>query len=337
MLAYVYFNFMRNAQHEIRISVMDSHTAGEPTRVVLAGGPELGAGSMAERRKRFRSHFDHYRQALIHEPRGCDALVGALLCPPEDPASAAGVIFFNNAGYLGMCGHGAIGVAATLHALGRLEPGKFQLETPVGNIQCQQHAHGETTISNVASYRYQPAVKVTAPGRGEITGDIAWGGNWFFLVEDHGLTLEIENLPALTEFACGLRQALTRQGITGANREEIDHIELTGPSRKADARNFVLCPGLAYDRSPCGTGTSAKLACLHADGKLKPGEIWRQESIIGSQFSASYEAGDQPGYVRPYITGRAHITSQAEIILQPEDPFRWGITVPDHGQFNPNL
>lgn len=316
---------------------MDSHTAGEPTRVVLAGGPALGAGSMAERKERFRSHFDHYRRALIHEPRGCDALVGALLCPPQDPASAAGVIFFNNAGYLGMCGHGAIGVAATLHALGRLKPGNFQLETPVGLLQCQQHPNGETTIGNVASYRYRHAVRVPVAGRGEVTGDIAWGGNWFFLVENHGLELQIENLPALTAWAGDLRNALASQALTGANREEIDHIELTGPSRTADARNFVLCPGLAYDRSPCGTGTSAKLACLHADGKLNPGEIWRQESIIGSQFSAVYETTGRPGYVRPLITGRAHITSQAEMILQPDDPFRWGIAGPDHGQFNPNF
>ncbi len=337
MLAYVYFRNMRQAGHEIRITVMDSHTAGEPTRVVLAGGPELGAGSMAVRKERFRRQFDHYRQALIHEPRGHDALVGALLCPPEDPASAAGVIFFNNAGYLGMCGHGAIGVAATLHALKRISPGKFQLETPAGVIQCEQHAHGETTIANVASYRYRQAVKVTVPGRGVITGDIAWGGNWFFLVEEHGLKLEFGNLPALTAFACDLRQALASRGITGANGEEIDHMELTGPSRTASARNFVLCPGLAYDRSPCGTGTSAKLACLHADGKLKPGEIWRQESIIGSQFSARYEIADPPGYVRPLITGTAHITSQAEMILQPGDPFRWGIAGPDHGQFQPNF
>jgi 4-hydroxyproline epimerase len=308
-----------------RITVVDSHTGGEPTRVVVAGGPEMGRGTMAVRLAKFRSDHDEFRSAVVNEPRGSDVVVGALLCEPVDAASATGVIFFNNVGYLGMCGHGAIGVVVTLAHLGRIGPGAHRLETPVGAVTAILHPEGDVTIENVRSYRTRKDVVVDVEGHGRVTGDVAWGGNWFFLVADHGQRIALDNVDALTEFTWRIRQALVRDGIAGNNGREIDHIELFGPPSHAgaDSRNFVLCPGKAYDRSPCGTGTSAKLACLAADGKLGEGETWRQESIVGSVFTGSFRwAGD---CVVPSIRGSAFVNAEASLLLDRRDPFRSGI------------
>ncbi len=309
-----------------RIQVVDSHTAGEPTRVVVAGGPDLGGGSVAERCRRFASEFDRFRSAVVNEPRGSDVLVGALLCEPADPAAAAGVIFFNNVGVLGMCGHGTIGLVATLAHLGRIAPGEHRIETPVGDVTAILHPDGRVGVRNVPSYRHAAGVSLQAPGVGRVTGDIAWGGNWFFLVGDHGEPLELRNVERLTEVAWKIRQVLEANGITGADGGVIDHIELTGPPADPanHGRNFVLCPGKAYDRSPCGTGTSAKLACLAADGKLKPGEVWRQEGILGTVFEGRYDPA-AGGRVVPTITGTAFVTAEATLLLQDGDPFRDGI------------
>jgi 4-hydroxyproline epimerase len=308
-----------------KIQVIDSHTGGEPTRVVVAGGPDLGTGALAARRERFRRDFDAFRRAVVNEPRGSDVLVGALLCAPVDAASACGVIFFNNVGYLGMCGHGTIGLVTTLAWLGRLAPGRHRIETPVGVVTTELHASGQVSVRNVPSYRHASGVVVEVAGHGRITGDVAWGGNWFFLSADHGQALETSNVESLVDFGWRVRQALTAAGVRGANGAEIDHIELTGPGSHAglDGRNFVLCPGKAYDRSPCGTGTSAKLACLVADGKLAPGGRWRQESIIGSVFEGSVEI--EAGSIVPTITGQAWITADAILILDPADPYCHGI------------
>jgi 4-hydroxyproline epimerase len=308
-----------------RLRVIDSHTAGEPTRLVIDGGPDLGAGSLAERREQFRTHFDHYRSAIVNEPRGSDVMVGALLTPPTDPTCAAGLIFFNNVGYLGMCGHGTIGAVVTLGYLGRIQAGTHRLETPVGVIVADYDGFHQVTVANVPSYRYRKDVSIEVDGLDRITGDIAWGGNWFFLVNDPRQTLELANVETLTTVAWRIRQALSAQRITGASGAEIDHIELFGAPHdsRSDSRNFVLCPGKAYDRSPCGTGTSAKIACLLADGKLKPGERWRQESIVGTTFEAWGEMdGD---HVRPYVRGCAYVTADATLLLDAADPFQWGI------------
>jgi 4-hydroxyproline epimerase len=308
-----------------RIQVIDSHTGGEPTRIVIGGGPDLGTGSMAERRALLRERHDWFRSAVVNEPRGSDVLVGALLCEPVDPSCAAGVIFFNNVGYLNMCGHGTIGVAVTLAHLGRTGPGTHRLETPVGTVAFESSGGNTVTIENVPSYRQAAGVTVAVEGVGPITGDVAWGGNWFFLVGEHGQELDLANVERLTEFTWRLRQALVRHGITGAGGQEIDHIELFGPPRHpaAHSRSFVLCPGKAYDRSPCGTGTSAKLACLVADGKLREGEVWRQESIVGSVFEGTVRI--QGGQVIPRITGSAYVQAEATLILDPNDPFQAGI------------
>jgi 4-hydroxyproline epimerase len=308
-----------------RIRVVDSHTGGEPTRLVISGAPDLGAGTMAERLAVFRSKHDWLRSALVNEPRGSDVIVGALLCQPQDPASAAGVIFFNNVSYLGMCGHGTIGLLATLAYLGRIRPGSHRIETTVGIVQATLHNSNEVTVRNVACYRHAARVPVEVPGYGKLCGDVAWGGNWFYLIYESPLAISASNIERLTEFSWHVRQALNRQGITGAGDAEIDHIELYGPPQTdgAQSKNFVLCPGKIYDRSPCGTGTCAKLACLYADGKLKPGESYRQESVIGSMFDGSIEV--QEGQVFPSVRGSAYVTGDAEMILDPSDPFRFGI------------
>jgi 4-hydroxyproline epimerase len=308
-----------------RVQVIDSHTGGESTRVVIAGGPDLGRGSMAERRALFRERYDPFRCAVVNEPRGSDVMVGALLCEPCDPSCAAGVIFFNNVGTIGMCGHGTIGVAVTLAHLGRIGPGTHRLETPVGVVSFEYHGGPRVTVENVPSYRHAKGVTVTVAGHGPVSGDVAWGGNWFFLVNDHGQELHLRDAERLTDLTWRIRQALERQGITGRDGGEIDHVELFGPPRDPanHSRNFVLCPGKAYDRSPCGTGTSAKLACLFADGKLREGDVWRQESVIGSVFEGSVRRdGDR---VIPRITGSAHVNAESTLLLDPDDPFCMGI------------
>jgi 4-hydroxyproline epimerase len=309
-----------------RIKVIDSHTGGEPTRVVVSGGPDLGSGSMAERMTRFRDQFDDFRRATVNEPRGHDAIVGALLCEPSDPTCDAGVIFYNNVGYLGMCGHGTIGLVSTLAHMGRVQAGSTcRLETTMGNVEARLNPNGSVTIRNVASYRLEADVAVEVPGFGTVRGDIAWGGNWFYLCDGHGQELSLGRVDELTDFAWRIRQGLGARGITGAGGGPIDHIELFGPptTAGADSKCFVLCPGKAYDRSPCGTGTSAKLACLHADGKLQPGRIWRQESITGSVFEGAVSVVD--GAIYPEITGHAYVIAEAELLLGPGDPFCYGI------------
>ena len=306
-----------------RIEVIDSHTAGEPTRVVVAGGPDLGQGPLAARRERFRREFDRYRSAVLNEPRGSDVIVGALLVEPEDRNCVAGVIFFNNVGYIGMCGHGTIGVVTTLAHLGRIEAGTYRLETPTGIVTTVLHENGEVSVTNVPSYRAHAGVGLDVPGVGRVTGDIAWGGNWFFLVQHDEPALKLDNVAMLTDVSRRIRRAVNASGFA-----EVDHIELVGgsPSDRADARNFVLCPGDAYDRSPCGTGTSAKLACLASDGKLAEGETWVQESILGTRFSASYRSLEgTAGRIEPTIRGVAFVNAESTQLLDERDPFCWGI------------
>ncbi len=313
---------------EFSTRVVDSHTEGEPTRVVVSGGPDLGRGPLRERVRRFRETADSFRRSVILEPRGSDALVGALLCEPEDLSCTAGVIFFNNAGYLGMCGHGMIGAAVTLAYLGRIGLGTHRLETPVGVVEVKLIDPNQAAVENVPSFRYQTKVSVEVESLGTVTGDVAWGGNWFFLAEQSPFPLTGDYIRLLTDAAEKVRRELHRRGITGLGDAEIDHVEFFGPPRSPDAhgRNFVYCPGGAYDRSPCGTGTSAKLACLAAAGKLRPGESWVQESIIGSRFTATYRESTE-GCIIPTIIGRAYICAEAVLLQQPGDPFRHGITI----------
>jgi 4-hydroxyproline epimerase len=305
------------------IRVIDSHTGGEPTRLVLDGGPDLGTGPLAERLERFRDHFDAYRSAIVNEPRGSDTLVGALLVKPHRADCALGVIFFNNVGYLGMCGHGTIGLIASLRFAGELTPGAIKIDTPVGAVEGQLHADGQISVANVVSYRAVRQLAVDVPGIGPVIGDVAWGGNWFFLISQHDQIIDLQHVEALTDFTWRVRAAINAQG-----HPLVDHVELFARSDQpgTQSRNFVLCPGKAYDRSPCGTGTSAKLACLAADGKLAEGEAWVQQSLIGSSFVGRYRWRDRAkGEITPTITGTAHVTGETVLRLDPDDPFCWGI------------
>jgi len=308
-----------------KVRVVDSHTGGEPTRIIVEGGPSLASSTMTAKLEEFRRNHDYLRHALVNEPRGSEVIVGALLCEPVNPGSAAGVIFFNNVGYLGMCVHGTIGLMVTLGYLGRIGLGEHKIDTPVGTVTATLHERGGVTVANVPSRRTATKVPVPVPGYGTVHGDIAWGGNWFFLVNNHSFELNIRNIEKLTCFAWAIRQSLRENGIKGTDGGEIDHIELFSPSSNPgiDSKNFVLCPGKEYDRSPCGTGTSAKLACLYEDGKLKPEGVWKQESIVGSLFEGRVRIQD--GQIIPIIKGSAHITSQADFLFNADDPFRYGI------------
>lgn len=308
-----------------RLRAVDSHTAGEPTRVIIEHPCDLGRGAMADRLAVMRERYDWVRRACVLEPRGSDVFVGAMLTFPEPEDGAFGAIFFNNVGYLGMCGHGTIGIAATLRHLGLLSRGVQRLRTPVGDVRFEALGDGSIRIENVASYRHARDVTLDVPSLGRVRGDIAWGGNWFFLVREPEMALRLADAAELTSRCVDIRRALDATGVTGAGGATIDHVELFAPGEhpEADSKNFVLCPGGAYDRSPCGTGTSAKVACLAEDGMLGEGEPWVQESIVGGLFTASYRRVD--GAIVPTITGRAHVNAELTILLDPDDPFACGI------------
>jgi 4-hydroxyproline epimerase len=310
------------------IRVIDSHTGGEPTRIVVEGAPDLGQGDMAARLAVMRETADWIRTSLVTEPRGSEWMVGAILQRPVSPTAAAGVIFFNNSGYLGMCGHGMIGLIATLAHQGRIAPGEHCVETPVGNVVARLDENGMVSVDNVRSYRRLKDVAVEVPGIGRVVGDVGWGGNWFFLSKTDQ-RMSLSDVDELTDRTLKIQQALERNGITGDDGAWIDHVDLFGPPSdpaKADSRNFVLCPGGHYDRSPCGTGTSAKLACLAADGMLAEGKPWRQESIVGSIFEGRYRKVE--GGVIPTITGQAFVNGELRLVIDPNDPYRFGI--PQH-------
>jgi 4-hydroxyproline epimerase len=310
----------------MRVQVVDSHTGGEPTRLVISGAPDLGGGSVRDRLARFRQSHDRFRSGVVNEPRGNDAIVGALLCEPADRTCQTGVIFFNNVGYLGMCGHGTIGLVATLAHLGKIQPGTLNIETPVGIVSAESHGAGFATVRNIPAYRHAKDVTVNVEGHGPITGDVAWGGNWFYLTKGESpIELSLRNLEELTSLTWRIRQALVRENVTGKDGGEIDHIELFSKPHDSTAhsRNFVLCPGKSYDRSPCGTGTSAKMACLYADSLLHPGDVWRQESITGSIFEGHIALqGEQ---IIPFVKGSAFVTAQSELVFDDRDDFCWGI------------
>ncbi len=313
-------------QDRLELNVIDSHTGGEPTRTIIGGAPELSADSIADQIQELKTEHDWMRTALTHEPRGYEAMVGALLLPPQNPEAVARVIYFNNVGYLGMCGHGTIGVGATLSYLGKISPGEHLLETIAGNVVFTLHEDNRVSFVNVPSYRYRTAVPVETKSFGTVTGDIAFGGNWFYLCADHGLEISMENLDQLDRCCREIRNAIDECGIAGENGGVIDHVELFGPPRREDAHsaNYVDCPGGEYDRSPCGTGTSAKLACLAAAGKLSPGDTWGQESVTGSLFEGSYSwQGDR---ILPRIMGEAFVTAETKVIIDPNDPLTFGFS-----------
>jgi 4-hydroxyproline epimerase len=309
----------------MKMRVIDSHTGGQPTRVIVDGGPDLGTGPLAERRELLARNHDDLRQKSILEPKCSEAMVGALLCESPNPDCAAGVIFFNNTGYLGMCGHGTIGLAVTLAYLGKLDLGSHLIDTPSGVVRVDLNGPNDVTVENVPSYCFRKGMELIVDGLGTVRGSIAWGGNWFFLADSAPCVLSRDNIQQLTEAASKIKRALVEQSIVGADGGEIDHVEFFGPCQSpgANSQNFVLCPGLAYDRSPCGTGTSAKIACLAESGRLVPGDEWVQESIMGSRFRGSYRLDDD-GNVIPSIAGTAYVFADAKLVDQPGDPFGRG-------------
>lgn len=313
--------------------VIDSHTGGEPTRVFLDNGPELGSGPLSERAQRLATEHMPFCHSVLNEPRGQVAMVGALLVEPVDPECITGVIFFDAKAVLGMCGHGTIGLVVTLAHMGRIGVGTHKIETPVGVIEVCLTDKNTVTLTNVESHRVQKAVQVEVTGLGTVTGDVAYGGNWFFIVDPSPLAIEVANIPALTEAAIAIRQATIAQGINGDNGALIDHVIFQEPSPEdgVHSRNFVLCPDDAYDRSPCGTGSSARLACLAADGQLLPGQEIIQKSVIGSQYRLSYQAGPKGG-VLPQITGQAHVMAESTLIFDESDPFRHGFPLSNYNK-----
>jgi proline racemase len=306
--------------------VVDSHTEGEPTRVVIDGWPQPAGRTMHERLEHMRAEQDHLRTAVLAEPRGYDAIVGALLTPPVTQGAAAGIVFFNNGTWLGMCGHGLIGVVRTLEHLGRLSAGAATFDTPVGRVSTELAADGMVTIENVPAYVHARDVTVEVPGYGEVSGDVAWGGNWFFITHAEQVPVELAHVGELTRFTLATQAALRAAGITGANGDDIDHIEISAPPVRGDADclNYVLCSGGEYDRSPCGTGTSAKMAALHARGELAFGEPWRQEGIVGGLFTGWLTEGEN-GALIPHIRGSAFVTGEATLLFDERDPLRAGI------------
>jgi 4-hydroxyproline epimerase len=310
------------------MKLIESHTIGEPTRIIVSGGPDLGPGPLSERARIFREQHDHIRRAICLEPRGHEAIVGGLLCEPHAPGCDFGIIFFNNATTLGMCIHGTIGLMVTLAHLGRVKPGdKCRIDTPVGVVDASLSNNGKVSVTNVPCYRLKKDVVVELPGWGNIRGDVAWGGNWFFLIDRQGPEISETNIPALCDFSTKVYEALKQAGVTGDDGSEVDHVELFSPPTDhahSDSRNFVLCSGGAYDRSPCGTGFSAKLACLAADGKLASGAIWRQASILNQVFEGRFEMlGD--GTILPHVSGQAWVNAETTLLFQADDPFRFGL------------
>jgi len=305
------------------LRVVDSHTEGEPTRVIVDGWPQPTGDTMSERRDDLRRNADRLRRGVVCEPRGHAAIVGALLTPPVTPGAQAGIVFFNNETYLGMCGHGLIGVVRTLQHLGRLSPGVARFDTPVGPVSAELNDDGSVTIENVAAKAHALDVAIDVPGCGRVVGDVAYGGNWFFITHVQA-KLDTSNVDELLRLTRAMQSAIDAQRPAGG--APIDHIELSGAPHdpESDARNFVLCSGGEYDRSPCGTGTSAVMAALHRRGSLAFEQPWRQESITGGRFTGWLTPGDD-GELIPHIRGRAFITGASTLRFDPADPFRFGI------------
>ncbi|MGB7262135.1 MAG: proline racemase family protein [Albidovulum sp.] len=306
--------------------VIDSHTGGEPTRVILDGAPDLGVGPLADRARLLATEHSAFYRSVLLEPRGQPAMVGALLVKPVDPGCVTGVIYFDADAVLGMCGHGTIGLVVTLAHMGRIGIGTHRIETPVGVVEVTLNDANTVTVTNIESRRVHHAASVEVDGLGTVTGDVAYGGNWFFIIDPSPIPVEPRNIRLLTDAGIAIRAATVAQGIGGEAGQPIDHVVFQEASPKKDvhSRNFVLCPDDAYDRSPCGTGSSARLACLAADGLLLAGEEIVQESIIGSPYRLSYQLGIGGG-VKPTITGQAWIMAESTLFFGQNDPFRHGI------------
>ncbi len=306
------------------IHYTDLHTEGEPTRVITSGFPDLGTGSILQRSEMMTKNFSDLCSGIVREPRGHEAMVAALLLEPADKSCDHGVIFFNNVGSLGMCGHGTMGVVRALRDQGFMGSDTVTFETPAGNVDAAIDEAGRISVVNVESYCYRRQVEVELSSGQKVIGDIAWGGNWFFLTGSNGWPLDVRESPILIDFASEIRVALESNGICGEGGAPIDHVELHESLQggQQGVRSFVMCPGMEWDRSPCGTGASATVASMADQQLISPGETWIQESILGGRFEVTYELGERG--IIPTISGRAWPCSRGELIFEEDDPFRSG-------------
>jgi 4-hydroxyproline epimerase len=324
---------------------IDGHTCGNPVRLVAGGGPLLHGASMMERRAHFLAEYDWIRTGLMFEPRGHDVMSGSILYPPTRDDCDIAILFIETSGCLPMCGHGTIGTVTMAIENGLVKPrtpGVLRLDTPAGLVIAEYRQEGEyveeVRITNVPSFLYAEGLRVECPDLGEITVDVAYGGNFYAIVEPQANYRDMADYSAgqLIAWSPVVRQRLNEKYSfehpenPGINR--LSHILWTGKPvhPEADARNAVFYGDKAIDRSPCGTGTSARMAQLHAKGRLKEGESFVHESIIGSLFKGRVEketsVANKPAII-PSIGGWARQTGLNTIFIDDRDPFAHGFVV----------
>lgn len=324
---------------------IDAHTCGNPVRVVKSGGPKLNGASMSEKRQHFLKEYDWIRKGLMFEPRGHDMMSGSILYPPNDPANDSGVLFIETSGCLPMCGHGTIGTVTIAIEQGLITPkvpGRLRLETPAGLVLVTYQQSGNKVewvkLTNVKSYLAAANLTIDCPELGELTFDVAYGGNFYAIVDEQPHFSGIQHYTAgdLIRWSQIIRNKINDK-YTFVHPENdtirgLSHMLWTGApiDPKATARNAVFYGDKAIDRSPCGTGTSARMAQWHAKGLLKPGDAFVHESYIGSQFIGRIEEettiGDSPAIV-PSIQGWARVTGFNTILIDEEDPYAYGFQV----------
>lgn len=325
---------------------IDAHTCGNPVRLVAGGGPQLDGATMMERRAHFLAEYDWIRTGLMFEPRGHDAMSGSILYPPTRPDCDVAILFIETSGCLPMCGHGTIGTVTVMieHGLVRPKvPGLLKLDTPAGLVEARYEMQGDKVthvrIRNVASYLHATDLSVEVPGLGELRFDVAYGGNFYAIVEPQPTFRDMEDLSTGDiQRLSPLIRRLVNEKYEIVHRDNpaikgLSHVQWTGKPRhpQAHARNAVFYGDRGIDRSPCGTGTSARMAQLAARGDLKEGQDFVHESIIGSLFHGRVEAlttvGGAPGII-PSIQGEAWVTGLNTIFLYDEEPYTKGFLLP---------
>ena len=326
---------------------MDAHTCGNPVRVVAGGGPNLLGNNMSEKRQHFLKEFDWIRKGLMFEPRGHDMMSGSIFYPPTDPENDFGILFIETSGCLPMCGHGTIGAITIGIEEGLLtprEPGKIRMETPAGLVNIQYQQTGKkidwVKLTNVKSYLAASELTVDCSDLGELVFDVSYGGNYYAIIDPQKNFKGIQDYSAgkLVQYSQEIREKINLKYPNKFIHPEnptinsVSHIEWTGKtiSPEATARNAVFYGDKAIDRSPCGTGTSARMAQWHAKGKLKVGDEFIHESFIGSQFVGKVEEETSLAGMKaiiPSIKGWAQVYGYNNIIIDDDDPYAHGFQV----------
>ncbi|MCX7884843.1 MAG: proline racemase [Caloramator sp.] len=328
------------------INAVDSHTMGEPTRIVIGGVPVIPGKTMPEKKAYLEKNLDHIRTAIMHEPRGHKDMFGSIITQPTKEEADLGIIFMDGGGYLNMCGHGSIGALTVAVELGMVpvkEPyTDVVLEAPAGlvkgKVKVEDGKAKEVSIVNVPSFLYKQDVEVDVPEVGKLTIDISFGGSFFALVKSSDIAIDIctSNAQKLCDVGMKILKAVNEQVKVQhpvlEHIKSVDLVEIYGPAKnpKATLQNVVVFGQGQVDRSPCGTGTSAKLATLYAKGQLKINEEFIYESITGTMFKGRVleetKVGDYKAII-PEITGSAYITGFNQFIIDPEDPLKYGFTL----------